>query len=344
MNPAASKVAFWTVVALTLASSVIYLAVLLWHGAYADDYPVFWSAARLATDHPERLYDFDYISKLQGRPRTDKPWPYPPSTLLLFLPFAALPLWLSYGLFVLLSVTAYWLAARRVVSGWSLALAMASLPVVTAAVAGQPTLIVAAITITALLLLRSSQLLPGLLLAVAAALKPSALLVAPIALAAGGYWVALLVFVSTLASVALAASLVADWGAWVAAVPRFYALAAELNLLERSVTPSGLAAVLGLPSKPLQLIGIGGGLALAVWAFRRPQTEARAAGLVLGSLLCAPYAMGHELAMFAPFASKALMDGAITRSLTLSGLAGMFAVPLVAAASVLRPPHAQVSK
>jgi alpha-1,2-mannosyltransferase len=96
-----------------ISFSVLTLARLQAPGA---DFACFWAGAKTALHAPDRLYDFDYISALQGWPLGPgrlRPYIYPPSALPFFIAFAWLPYWIGYGLWLLSTGSLFYWAGRR---------------------------------------------------------------------------------------------------------------------------------------------------------------------------------------------------------------------------------------
>jgi hypothetical protein len=224
-----------------------------------------------------------------------------------------------------------------------MALILLSPAVVWAALSGQITFLIGAMTIGAVTQLQRRPVLAGLLLGVAAAIKPTVLLVAPFALLAGGCWRAF--WAAGLAALAvIAASAVAYgpavWLDWIAAAPRFaLQIAVDPTFNNSVITPTGLAGWLGLagwPMTALRVVCAGAGIAVAVVVFRKTaETAPRVTALVGGSLLAAPYAMNYEAALLAPGAVAALLAAPAGRpravalaafsALALAGLPGLSA-------------------
>src|SRR5476651_2653990 len=76
------------IIALSIGSASIVL--LLRVQAAGADFSCFWAGGRAALTAPRQLYDFDYISGLQGWPLGRgalRPYIYPPSALAVFIPF-----------------------------------------------------------------------------------------------------------------------------------------------------------------------------------------------------------------------------------------------------------------
>src|SRR5258708_38455074 len=94
---------------LLLGAVVVTVALFSWgvvrlysrHQAAGVDFSCFWAGAKVAWHGAARLYDFRYITELQGwplGPESLRPFIYPPSALFLFLPFAISPYWVDSGL------------------------------------------------------------------------------------------------------------------------------------------------------------------------------------------------------------------------------------------------------
>jgi len=97
------------------------MAVMLWRD-YQDlltllrvqvlgaDYSCFWAGAKTSLTQPSLLYDFKHNTDVQGwplGPRDIRPYIYPPSALLVFIPFALAPYWVGFGLWVALTGAHY---------------------------------------------------------------------------------------------------------------------------------------------------------------------------------------------------------------------------------------------
>ena len=63
------------------------------------DFLTMWTGGAIANADPRSLYDFARIDDAQawllGARAHDRPFPYPPSALLVFAPLARLPFWIS---------------------------------------------------------------------------------------------------------------------------------------------------------------------------------------------------------------------------------------------------------
>lgn len=321
------------------------IVLLLRHQVAGIDFSPIWAGARAALSAPQKVYDFGYITGLQGwplGPGRPRPFIYPPSALLLFSPLALAPYWAGYLTLMAATCGGYLWAGRRIGAPWWLAL----FPVVWLVVyAGQLTLLIAALALTALTLPKR-PLLAGVLFGVAAAIKPQMLVFAPLALAAEGRWRSLLA--AGFAGLALCAASLAVWGLapwlqWLEAVRRFKdeVLFTNPGLVEDMITPYALLTRLGLPGA--LAYGLAPFAAGMVWVvFRTSRDPAdRAIALFAGALLATPYAMQYEAALLAPAVAAYLariearpwLLYALAAGLFTAGMNAMI-VPVVAALSL----------
>lgn len=184
-------------------------------------------------------------------------------------------------------------------------LILLSPPVVMAAIAGQLTLMVAALAIFGLSKLGRNDILAGVLLAAAAAIKPQLLILAPFALIAGHHWKAIAAACATgvaligVSAIALGPQM---WLGWVEALPRFQRLFADFGPLTRNaVSPYATSGRLGLDSPWIIVVAAAIAIPVCVHAFRRTSNVAfRSIALLGGALLISPYSMNYELALLAP--------------------------------------------
>lgn len=287
---------------LALFAAFTFLLARQW-GPYAADWAPLWVAGKLALTEPLRVYDFELVTALQAEPFReviDRPFIYPPSALLLFVPLSLIPFWASFALFSAASLV--WFAWVSHKAGSDALLVAAAPPVALAAITGQPSLLVAGMVLLACM---SPPVLAGVLFGIAATIKPTLLILAPVALIAGRQWVTIGSACAAGAAVCLM-SLAAfgweSWALWLEAMPRFQELIARSpNFLRTAVTPYALGIRLGFES--VWIIVAMAALAVpAVWLAFRNDTPAleRSAILMGGALLVSPYAMFYELAVLAP--------------------------------------------
>jgi Glycosyltransferase family 87 len=319
--------------------AVCALLALDWHNTFAPrivtpDFSVFWAAARLALERPNLIYNDTAVTLKQvsaiGLTDGIRPWAYPPTALLPLLPFGALPYVTAWVLFAVSSFTLFLVATRSLFERrklLSLALVALAQPVIFAALNGQMILIVAAMVITALRILPAAPLRAGILFGVAATLKPQLLVFAPLAMLADRQYRALGASLCAGAGMILLSLLLGPerWIEWLAALSRFKHTVADLGILARNITPTGILWFLGVTGSA-QLIanllfGLCGGW--IVWrAFRSSRDlPTRLVALAGGALFAAPYAMNYDLALLVPAAAAFLVQGIDRRASLISMLA-----------------------
>jgi hypothetical protein len=308
----------------------IILVVVFVEGA---DWAPLWVAGRLAWSDPSSIYDFALITEAQ-RPILGetvlRPFVYPPSALLFIAPFAWLPFYASFIVFVGITAAAFAREGLRIGAHWGL---LAAPPVVLAALVGQTSFLVLSLALAGLSQLRSRADLAGALIGLAAAIKPTIFILAPIALIAGGHWRAMLFAgVSGLCAVALSALCfgVEPWFAWIDAIPRFQSLFLNNETLVRTaISPYALGVRYGYESGWIIVACGAAALAGVIVAFRSTEdVAARSVALFGGALLMTPYAMNYELALLAP----AVMTIPLRRLRDIA-LPLLFGASLLAAAS-----------
>jgi len=273
------------------------------------DYSCFWAGAKAALSRPEKLYDFAYVTELQGWPlgRANlRPFIYPPSALFVFTPFALLPYWVGFGLWVLLTAALFTWAGMKAGAPWFLILAPPALLILDC---GQVTFLVGGLAIAAFAL-RERCVAAGVLLGLAAVVKPQLVLLAPIALIADGRWRTLVAMGLTglvVCAAAVAVFGLQPWFDWLAALPRFREVSFNHpGLVADAITPYAFLEGRGLPGVWAYVLAP---LAAAVWfAFRKPLAlPDRLIAFFGAGLVLTPYAMNYELALFAPAVAAYLM-------------------------------------
>lgn len=322
------------------AVSIAYVLYFLRGNPFRPDFSVFWTAARLALVEPGKLYDPEYVTQAQSwlvaPERGLRPWAYPPSALLPFLPLGLVSFWPAFLIWCVVSAAAFLAAARRFVTGWGLLIIALSPAFIVAIVSGQTSLLIAAGMICAVGKMQDRPFLSGMALGALAAIKPQALIAAPLLLDRKG----LAGFIAGGAAL-VAGSLVfgvGPWLDWLRALPRFGQIVRELGL--GTSTPTALGDVLGLNSRLCWALGASLGVVVA-WRARGGDEATRLVGLVAGGLLITPYAMIYDMAGLVPVAVAALFTASrpldYIKSLPLWGVAGMLTVPAMAVLSVWRP-------
>jgi len=295
------------------------------------DFTALWAGGRVALSEPARLYDFTYVTALQGWPFGEmlRPFVYPPSALLLFGPLGALPFGVAYPLWTVATGGLFLWGCRRVGAPWWIAL----FPVVWfVAFTGQTTFLIAGLAALALAW-RERAITAGILLGIAAAIKPQLLIFMPIALLAEWRWRTLIA--AGLTGLLLCGASAVIWGlepwqAWFAALPRFQILVETTPaLIEDAITPHAWLRRNGWPTAPILLLAPVA--AALVWlTVRRSERPAdRLIATFGGALLVSPYAMPYEVALLAPGVAAYLGMIAHRRWLGFAVVAGLYTAGLV---------------
>jgi len=297
------NIALWALLA-AFAVYCIQVAGLVERGSLGVDFAPMWAGAQAALAHPQKIYDFRYITEIQGwpfGPDRIRPFIYPPSALVLFAPLALIPYTIAQAIWGATTGAFFLWASRRIGASWWLALFPALWLV---AVCGQSTFLIGGLVMTALTLPRR-PLLAGVLLGVAAAVKPQMLVFLPLALLAEGRWRTMIS--AGVTGFALCVLSAAVWGAgawveWLSAVHRFQTEVVFDNpaLVEDAITPYAWLQTRGVPGAWAYLLApVAAGF---VWTtFRRSQDVAdRLIAVFAAAIMVSPYAMHYEAALLAP--------------------------------------------
>ena len=282
---------------------------------YKTDFTVFYTASRVPLDV---VYDSVRLTAAQAWAGVDgsmpRPFPYPPTFLLLLWPFGrleALPALLSW---VALGLAAYGIAAWKLI-GRAWLLTLLSPAVMVAALTGQVTFLLAAAMMAGVIWLPARPLLAGVVFGLAATIKPQVLVLVPLALIFAGAWrtLAASVVTGTLAGLVSLAVHQGLWLEWLQAIIGFDKLIArEAWPATISATPVGFIKSLGVDNGyvlgAVGVVSAAAALAMTFRAFRRDDPVARYGALVIGYLLVSPYALWYELALLQPVAAVALID------------------------------------
>lgn len=272
------------------------------------DFAAFWTAGRLVlSGDPSGAYGDaarQSLAALFG-PGTYPPFFYPPTGLLLWLPFALLPFAGAAAIWVGGTAAAYAVAIRTVLRTRSFTPALAFPAALFAALYGQNAMLSAALFGGAAATLGRAPILAGIFIG-CLAYKPQLAILAPLALVVAGRWRAVLaatVTVAVLLAVSTAAFGVTAWAAFAAALPeasawnangapgfsKFSSPYAAIRLMGGTANTAwvvqGLCAVLAI------------GILLAVIR-RRPGGAAEIAMLVVATGFCVPFLGLYDIVIF----------------------------------------------
>lgn len=322
----------WTCLPVLVAGMALQIGLKLAAAPVFVDFLTMWTGGRMAWGHTANIYDPALVDTAQrwllGAGAHDRPFPYPPTSLLIFQPLGALPFWTAAVVWMAVTVSAFCFVVsrlRRLDRGLILALVMLAPGALWAALSGQCVFLTGALAIAGVANLERRPILAGALLGAAAAFKPTVVLMAPAALIGGRHWRSLIAAGATgLALVALTALIWGPqlWLTWFAYAPRYLtAILANRAYVTAIVAPAGLASRLGLTGGALLLWRCGflaAGAVAAVLVFRRTRALwPRLTALFGASLVATPYAMNYEMTLLLPGAVIALLtvQGARARSL-----------------------------
>ena len=275
----------------------------------ATDFFALWTYARLVLEHPAaELYDAVRLHALQVTlglaPADWKPFPYPPTFLLLSWPMGLLSPDAAYFAWIGLTLAGFvWAAAGPRFRPAHVLLLLIAPATTVSVVAGQSGFLSGALLVGGMRLVGQRPWLGGMLLGLLT-YKPQLGLLVPVALAAAGCWRGLLAAGLTalaLAAGATAAFGVEAWGDWLAALPGYSAgFAARTDLLRLQPTVLANLLLMGVPDAAahmLQWAASAGAAAMAWLAFRRGVTPAAIAVLIGAGFLANPHAFFYDMPM-----------------------------------------------
>jgi hypothetical protein len=301
------------------------------YNTLGTDWMVFYGAIRSVLDgnaalifDGDRFTDFlnTAFAPLLSSPLDFRPWAYPPSFLVMLLPFA--------GLGFLGSYVAFQLATGALLARALLASTSAPSPVLLVAVLacpasainainGQAVFLVAALIVGGFGLLERRPWLGGLVLGLLT-FKPQFCVLVPIALIAAGQWRAFLASGLSALAMMIASGLVFGWDLWI----RWFPL-----IIENLVSPNEkwiefgrmwghsvytCAVLLGAPERLaswIQLLATLGAAISVVIAFRsRLGTREKTAVFLAATVLAAPHSGPYDVTLLVIAAAFWLMSRA----------------------------------
>ncbi|HLY44749.1 MAG TPA: glycosyltransferase family 87 protein [Stellaceae bacterium] len=280
------------------------------------------------------------------------PWVYPPSFLLLFLPFGLLPPAASLAAFLLIGFAAAILAALlhfgRGMPRWIAAFSLLLCPAVPFDVmTGQNAFFTSALLLGGFGLLGRSPVLAGALFGVLT-LKPQLWLLVPVALLATRQWRALVSTAASAAALALLSLAVFGpgiWQAWIAMMTgadeayRAWVTAGRLNGVSVFACVSALNAPQALASLA-QWVAVALAAAFVYETYRhRSMPSLQLAALLAATMLAAPHASASDAVLLGLaaglFITAPRMSGLRTSEIVLA--AAVWISPLFAPPRLLPP-------
>jgi hypothetical protein len=268
------------------------------------DFAGLWAGGKAAITDLGRIYDFRYVSQLQGWPLGPdrlRPYVYPPSALLLFTPFALAPWSISYAVWTVLTGGFFWWAGVRAgAPKWFVLVPWVAF----AAFCGQATFLLGGLVMAAFAVEDERPIAAGILFGLAACVKPQLLMLLPLALIAEARWRTIVATGVTGAVVCVLATAIwglTPWFEWLQALPRFEQLVSHARLLVANAITPYSALVYWRQTGTWALLLAPAAAAWVWFTFRKGGDMAdRLIALFGGAFLISPYAMNYELALFAP--------------------------------------------
>lgn len=284
------------------------------------DFAVFYAGARAFVEGKVALvydadaftgYQTELLAELRALGVRFRPFLYPPTWLLLVLPFGLLAMKVAASLFLALTAAAATLAEGRS-RPWAWLAVLTSPAAVWVVLAGQNTFLSLALLYGGMRLLERSPLAAGVLLGVLS-YKPQIWILVPLALLVARQWRALGAMAATIAIMILASAVVFGPDIWwtfveagrIAASPQAAnEMFEQMQMHMTNLLPA--ARLLGLPPTVgivLQLAGALLGAASVWWAFRREApADLRIAMLAAATFLISPYMLNYDLLILMPAA------------------------------------------
>lgn len=273
---------------------------------FVNDFGVYWMAANQSA---EQVY----------AGRGQYPFAYLPTMLLWIAPLGLLPKLTAYAIFIGASIWAFVQACRPYLSKWAILLCLLSPIFLRGVFTGQASMALAAMLLCACSI--KNRWVAGVLFGIIASIKPQIVIMAPLMMALDKDWRAIVSASLTFAgAVALSVALFGfdRWPEWLASLDHFHSAYADTGLIRIATTPTAIAEHYGLAPLPFLIGGAVIGVA-TVFVCRDMGTLEKAAAIVIGSLMAAPYAMAYDLCAALPFLALAIMRGHMLALLSVIG-------------------------
>ena len=268
------------------------------------DFFSIWSFAKFVfVSRVSEMYDNSRLLDFQmdlGAVPTERPFPYPPSFLLMILPLGFLSFPLAFASWNIFTFSVYFVASfyRR----WRTSAILLTIFAPSALqnfATGQTGFLSAALIVGGFRLVESRPILSGTLFGLAS-FKPTLGILIPIALISAGAWRTVVAAVVTIAILVVASSLAFGWSIWPIWLAKLPAHADWAKYVPDQFKPTITAnlAFLGVRSAVVQMaqISVAVLVAVVIWAcFRRKVTLLAIAALLVGTILATPYAFLYDL-------------------------------------------------
>ena len=276
----------------------------------AKDFPLHWTASFLAlAGEPAAVYDYDRLRTVEQdlTGYGPHPWPYPPTALLIDLPLALAPYYISLAIWLTVTMGAYLLVLYKIAPHpLTIFWALAFFGTFENFLFGQNGFLSAALLGGGLLLLGTFPLVGSMLLGLLS-YKPHLAALVPLALLVGRRWRALGgALVSGMCLILASAAVFGYdiWGVFLKNVPGTISnLHAEALWFRKMPSVFAAARLAGLELAAAWIfhgVAMLAAVALVVWLWSSPASPAiKAAALVLAILLFSPHIWYYDLTLLA---------------------------------------------
>ena len=272
------------------------------------DFAAFWTAGGLALDGRAADAYGDAARQAMAALLGGGNYPpffYPPTAMLVWVPFALLPFGVATAIWIVGTAAAYAAAIRVVLKARSFAAALAFPGAVIAAFYGQNAMLSAALFGGAAATLDRSPLLAGVFIG-CLAYKPQLAVLAPVALVLAGRWRAFLAATLTVAAFVGVSMVAFGLNAWMEFIPSLAGATAwnanGVPGFNKFASPYSAIRLLGGSATAAWVVqGVFAGLAIVALIAvlrRRPGGAAEIAMLVMATGFCVPFLGIYDIVIF----------------------------------------------
>jgi hypothetical protein len=272
-----------------------------------NDFFAIWSFAKFPlTNHAADIYDRSVLHEFQeslgATPTVHLPFPYPPSFLLLIIPFGLLGYYGAYGAWVFGTFAFYFVVSwhREWPRSATFMIIVAPATILTF-VYGQTGFLTSALIIGGFRFADSRPVLSGILFGLTS-IKPQLGILIPIALISARLWRILAAAGVTVLMLILASSAAFGWSIWPVWLSQLLAHADWAATTKPQYMPTIIANLtfLGVDLPVARVIQLAAAVAVAgvIWVcFRRGVTSLGTSVLLVGTFLGTPYAFVYDMPM-----------------------------------------------
>ena len=277
----------------------------LWiHNIWFNDFFAIWSFAKFPiTNHAADIYDRSVLQKFQeslgSTLSIHLPYPYPPSFLLLMIPFSVMDYYGAYGAWILGTFVLYFAVSWHRAWPRSATFIIIAPATILTFVYGQTGFLTSALMIGGFRFVTSRPILSGVLFGLVS-IKPQLGILIPVALISARLWRTLAAAGMTVLVLVLASSAAFGWSIWPLWLAQVLAHADWSATTKPQYMPTIIANLtfLGVDLSVARVIQLVVAVAVAgiIWVcFRRGVTNLGISALLVGTFLATPYAFVYDM-------------------------------------------------